>query len=60
MRIYNLMKRKEQYGGAVYFCFLPTINIVNQNRINHLYLAWLNICIVITLNKSTTNEQIHK
>jgi len=60
MKIYNLLKRKQTDGGATYFCILPTINIVNQNGINHLYLAWLNICIVFIISKTTTNEQIHK
>jgi len=55
MKIYNLMERKENDGGATYFCLLPTINIVNQNDVNHLYVAWLNICVVIILNK--TNNQ---
>jgi len=52
MKIYNLLKRKQTDGGATYFCILPTVNIVNQNRINHLYLAWLNICIVFILSKT--------
>jgi hypothetical protein len=49
MRIYNLMKRKENDNGALYFCFLPTVNIISQNGKIFLYVAWLNICLVIDL-----------
>lgn len=52
MRIYDLMKRKNNDGGAVYFCILPTINIINQHGNTFLYLAWLNICAVLKLSSN--------